>query len=88
VNQVADSWCARLLDGGATFVQGATPAYLGVDADTGAVCGGLHGHVATDSAGRVLLPKGHCAFPWLAISENGGDTWTRVQISDKIGAAD
>lgn len=88
VNQVSDSWCARSLDGGLTFVQGATPAYLGEDPDAGGLCGGLHGHLATDSAGRLFLPKGHCDFPWLAVSEDGGDTWTRVRISDKIPAAD
>lgn len=88
VNQVSDSWCARSLDGGITFVQGATPAYLGEDPEAGGLCGGLHGHAATDSAGRLFLPKGHCGFPWVAVSENGGDTWTRVRISGNVPAAD
>ncbi|HEY3103561.1 MAG TPA: sialidase family protein, partial [Pyrinomonadaceae bacterium] len=89
VNQVADSWCARSINGGLTFTMGATPAYLGADPETNdVVCGGLHGHLATDSAGRLFLPKGHCGDPWLAISEDGGDSWTRIQISNKIRAAD
>jgi len=87
VNQVADSWCARSLDGGRTFVQTATPAYLGYDPVAGGFCGGLHGHVKSDPQGRIFLPKGHCGFPWLAASDNGGDTWTRVEISNLIGAA-
>ena len=53
----------------------------------GGFCGGLHGHVKADLDGRIFLPKGHCGFPWLAISADGGDTWTRVQISNLIGAA-
>jgi hypothetical protein len=61
----------------------ATPAYLGFDPETGGVCGGLHGHGVVDSEGRVFLPKGHCIEPWLAISEDAGDTWTRVRVSDK-----
>ena len=31
-NQVADSYCGRSLDGGATWLPAGTPAYLGVDA--------------------------------------------------------
>ena len=87
VNQVADSWCARSLDGGRTFVQTATPAYLGYDQAAGGFCGGLHGHVKADLDGRIFLPKPHCGLPWLAISSDGGDTWTRVLISNLIGAA-
>jgi len=87
VNQVADSWCARSLDGGRTFAQTATPAYLGVDPAAGGFCGGLHGHVKADPQGRIFLPKSHCGYPWLAISDNGGDIWTRVELSTQIGAA-
>lgn len=88
VNQVSDSWCARSLDGGRTFVQTATPAFLGDDPAAGGFCGGLHGHVVADPDGRVFLPKEHCDFPWVAISANGGDTWTRTQVSKTIGVAD
>jgi hypothetical protein len=42
----------------------------------------------SDSQGRVFLPKGHCGFPWVAISEDGADTWRRVEINDYIGSAD
>jgi len=88
VNQASDSGCARSLDGGRTFAQTATPAFLGVDPAAGGVCGGLHGQLVADADGRIFLPKDHCGFPWTAVSDNGGDTWTRVQVSDKIGEAD
>jgi len=88
VNQVSDSWCARSLDGGRTFAQTATPAFLGEDPAAGGVCGGLHGHVKPDPDGRIFLPKDHCGFPWLATSTNGGDAWTRTQVSKLIGVAD
>src|SRR5437867_250907 len=85
VNQVSDSWCARSLDGGRTFAQTATPAYTGEDPAAGGFCGGLHGHVKPDPDGRIFLPKDHCGFPWLAISADGGDTWTRTKVSKSIG---
>ncbi|MGH3736916.1 MAG: hypothetical protein ACRDT6_15095 [Micromonosporaceae bacterium] len=79
-NRVADSSCGRSLDGGKTFIKTGLPAYEGVDAD-GGLCGGLHGHGQVDTEGRVLLPKGHCGKAMLAISDNGGTTWSRVQVS-------
>lgn len=81
-NRVTDSSCARSHDGGNTmpFAPAGT-AYTGTDPDAGSFCGGLHGHLAADSAGRVFLPKGHCGLPWIAISENGGATWNRVRIA-------
>lgn len=82
-NRVGDSSCGRSHDGGVTFVPTRDPAFLGVNED-GELCGGLHGHLAADSTGRIFLPKGHCDFPWVAISEDGGDTWTRVKISGHI----
>ena len=83
-NRVADSSCARSDNGGVTFLPTGAPAYLGVD---GGVCGGLHGEPAMDSAGRIFVPKGHCGFPWVSISEDGGASWTRVQVST-IATAD
>ena len=90
-NRVIDSNCGRSLDGGESFdpALGADGgiAYPGYDLDAGGLCGGLHGHGDTDSAGRVFIPKGHCGYPWVAISEDGAETWTRVKVSDRIGAA-
>ncbi len=84
-NRVADSSCGRSLDGGRTFLPTVDPAYIGVD---GGVCGGLHAHGSTDSAGRVFLPKGHCGIATVAISGDGADSWTRVEINGYIATAD
>ena len=87
-NQVGDSACARSTDGGTTFVKTLTPAFLGSDPNAGSVCGGLTGQLAADSAGRIFLPKGHCGLPWVAISADGGDSWTRVKITPNTPMAD
>ena len=79
-NRVADSDCGHSLDGGRSFIPTATPAYLGAQED-GGFCGGLHGHVIVDNDGRVLLPKGHCGRPTLAVSEDAADTWTRHRVT-------
>ena len=70
-------------------------AFAGFDPQAGGLCGGLHGHGDTDSEGRVFIPKGHCGYPWVSISEDGGETWRKtegrtlpgIQVSDTIGAA-
>ncbi|HXJ62897.1 MAG TPA: sialidase family protein [Actinomycetota bacterium] len=86
-NRVADSTCGRSLDGGITWTATGTPAYTGYDPAAGGLCGGLTGHLAADPYGRIFLPKGHCGHPWVAISDDEGTTWTRVQVSN-ISAAD
>ena len=90
-NDVGSSSCTKSLDGGVTFSPTGAPAFPGVDPDAGDqganFCGGLHAHGFVAEDGTVLLPKGHCGQPWLAISENEGATWTRVQVADN-GAAD
>lgn len=86
-NRVADSSCGRSLDGGDTFLPTRDPAYLGVN-EEGDFCGGLHAHVSTDTDGRVFLPKGHCDVPSVSISEDGGDSWQVVKITEHIEAAD
>lgn len=86
-NRVADANCGRSLDGGLTWSPTPEPAFFGFDPDAGGLCGGLHGHIATDPDGRLLLPKGHCGTPWIAVSEDGGDSWIRTQVSE-ISARD
>jgi hypothetical protein len=93
VNKVADSQCARSLDGGNTFTAtgssafaGAQPAQDGSNSAAPGFCGGLHGHIVTDAAGRLYLPRGWCGKPWLAISEDGGTTWTQTQVN-RMGIA-
>lgn len=88
-NRVADASCGRSLDGGLTWLPAGAPAFI-EPAQAGSpprVCGSLHGHIITDNQGRLYLPKGHCGFPWLAISEDGAQTWRRVQVNDKFGSA-
>ncbi|HEV3475267.1 MAG TPA: sialidase family protein, partial [Actinomycetota bacterium] len=75
-------------DGGLTWHPTGTPAFLGYDRDAGGLCGGLHGHIATDSKGRVFVPKGHCGWPWISVSEDAGTTWRRVQVSKTVNASD
>ena len=93
VNKVGDSQCARSTDGGTTFTATGTPAFAGVQeaqdgSSSGApgFCGGLHGHIVTDPAGRLYLPRGWCGKPWLAVSEDGGTTWRQSQVS-RVGIA-
>ena len=90
VNKVAGAVCARSLDGGQTFLATGAPAFAGLQpaapdgtpqAGSPGVCGGLHGHIVTDPAGRLYLPKGHCANPWLAVSEDGGQTWRQTLVN-------
>lgn len=86
-NRVADSSCNRSNNGGVSFVPTA-PAFTGTDPNAGSVCGGLTGQLAADSAGRIFLPKGHCGLPWVAVSSDGGNSWTRVRITANTPMAD
>lgn len=86
-NHVTFSMCHRSLDGGITWTGSGQPAFQGYDPAAGGLCGGLAGHLDTDSEGRLFLPKGHCSQPWLAVSEDGGITFTRTRVSTKVSAA-
>ena len=90
VNRVADSVCSSSLDGGVGFGP-LILVYPGVESpgegQPPALCGGLHGHVETDHAGRVLLPKGQCGHPEVAVSEDDGLTWSRAVVSAETGVS-
>lgn len=90
-NDVGSSSCSKSLDGGLTFSPTGAPAFPGVDPDAGDqgtnFCGGLHAHGFVADDGTLLLPKGHCGQPWLAISKDEGRTWNRVQVASN-GTAD
>jgi hypothetical protein len=82
------SACQKSVDGGLTFVATGAPAYTDdlfahEVGDYGArgVCGGFHGHGLVGRDGRVYLPRGWCGQPYLAISDDEGLTWRRVQVA-------
>ena len=90
VNQVADGSCVRSFDGGRTFLQGDTNGFGAVDPTALAgfdeshnegVCGSLHGHAVTDSAGRLFVPRGWCDIPMITISADAATTFHTVQVS-------
>ena len=81
---LVDSRCSRSLDGGDTWLTTATPAYPAIDPAEEGICNGLHGHGIVDPEGRIILPKGHCGWPYVAVSEDGGDTWMRQRVSDEV----
>ena len=91
VNQIADGSCVRSFDGGKTFVQGNqtgyeafNPTYLSNfdNNHNDGVCGSLHGHAVTDSAGRLFVPRGYCDIAMIAISDDAATTFHTVQVSN------
>ncbi|HUQ39633.1 MAG TPA: sialidase family protein [Acidimicrobiales bacterium] len=86
-SQVIDADCGRSFDGGRTWEPTPSLAFVGLDQEAGGLCAGYHGHVRVDRDGRIYLPKGHCGFPWVAVSEDAGSTWKQVKVSDRVKAA-
>jgi len=93
VNQIADGSCIRSFDGGRTFLQGNqsgyeafNPQYLaGIDdSHNDGICGSLHGHAVTDTAGRLFIPRGYCDIPMIAISSDAATTFHDVQVSKGV----
>lgn len=81
-NDTLTSRCAKSRDGGLTFVPTGEPAFPRVvPTDSDEFCGGLHGHGVVDGDGRAYLPRDYCGEPWLAMTDDEGATWTRVQIA-------
>lgn len=84
--------CQRSLDGGLTWLPSGEPAFVSDPRHEGqgqlpAHCGPLPGHGTTGPDGTVYLPKGWCGQPWLAISDDEGITWDRVQVAGNGMAA-
>lgn len=81
------SVCQRTIDGGRLWVQTGEPVFVtelsggGLSPEAGHCNMGL-GHGVAGRDGTIYVPKGHCGQPWLAISYDEGDSWTRVQVSD------
>ena len=80
--------CLRSRDGGLTWTKTLTPAYRDDPTLPPAIlglpghCGGGTGHGIADRNGTIYLPRGYCDRPFVAISRDEGDTWTRVQVAD------
>lgn len=79
--------CSKSLDGGKSFLPTKSAPFTPQFVDDGFgglpfFCGSLSGHIFVDPAGTLYVPRGVCGQPWLAISRNEGDTWTRVQVAD------
>ena len=83
--------CARSLDGGLTWTPTGTfafadPSPYGVgegsgDAGVPGHCNGDNGPIFVAPYGRLFVPRGWCNQPWLAWSDDGGTTWTRVEVA-------
>jgi photosystem II stability/assembly factor-like uncharacterized protein len=79
--------CQKSLDGGRTFVPtGAPPFHAGHSREEGVFdvpgsCAGLLAPGVVDDHGVIYLPAGSCGQPWLAISEDEGATWERLQVA-------
>ena len=88
VNTVAAVSCSRSLDGGVTFVQMNTPfpTHPASSPPDSALCSSLTGHLQTDSRGDLFLPSAFnegagCGVPSVAVSKDGGTTWTDYPVS-------
>lgn len=84
VNQIADSHCARSLDGGMSF-ETFHLVFPGLN-DAGDVCGGIHGHALVDPSGTVYLPREYCGEAYVGISRDDGVTWELVRVDTGQGA--
>jgi photosystem II stability/assembly factor-like uncharacterized protein len=90
VNSIAVVGCSHSVDGGRSWSQAGGPPFPTGFQPGGAnfgVCGSLHGHGVTDSKGRLFLPQGRCTVPTIAVSEDGGLTWTDHVVSAGVGAS-
>jgi hypothetical protein len=79
-NRLVDSACGRSINGGLTWTPSGGPAY----GPLGQGCAGLHGHLEADPDGRIFLPTSqNCpsSRPWISVSEDNGQTWTRREVS-------
>ena len=74
------AWCARSDDGGLSF----GPALEVFNAK----CNGLHGHIRVGPDGTAYLPDANCAGKQgVAISRDGGATWSVSRIPDSVAGS-
>jgi photosystem II stability/assembly factor-like uncharacterized protein len=75
--------CSRSLDGGKTFVP-VTGRPLAAQSE--AQCGSETGFMTADSDGRIYIGGANCGVPQVSMSDDAGDTWHDVTVSDAIQA--
>ena len=85
------SGCDKSIDGGRTFVPTGTypfsdPSPYGAGPGSGdsgipAHCIGDIGNISASPDGALLVPRGWCGQPWVAVSRDEGLTWTRTQVA-------
>lgn len=73
LNHAQGTECAVSLDGAQSFL---APHVVFPSVSVRGWCGGLNSPVVTDGEGRVFVPRLHCDVPQVAVSEDGGLTWT------------
>lgn len=92
VNTVAEVSCSRSLDGGVTFTQmnSPFPTHEASNLPDSGLCSSLTGHLVTDRKGDVFLPSAFnapgCGDPSVAVSTDGGNTWTDHVVSHMTDA--
>ena len=82
-NQLTNVTCSRSLDGGRTYQRVGSPL---LDQSLGCIVSTMD-HLSTDREGRLYIGSSGCNIPMVAMSEDGGVTWTNTVVTDKILAA-
>ena len=85
-NQALAASCARSLDGGDTWLPAGQPPFTGTEGDE--FCSALHGHLVTDSKGRVFVPRSQCGRIVIAVSDDAAQTWKVHDVTKLMRAAD
>lgn len=95
INRVADSSCATSVNGGLSFGPLRPLVFNGAELCSDPspenpfpnIAGGLHAHGAAAPDGTAYVPKGHCGYPRVAITQDDGLTWDVVTISATVPSA-
>ena len=80
--------CSKSLDGGATWVRTGALPYVNDPSRTGGsfgipgFCSGATGHGIVGPDGTVYVPRGWCDQPYLAVSHDEGQSWTKTRVAD------
>ncbi|HEX8085562.1 MAG TPA: sialidase family protein [Solirubrobacteraceae bacterium] len=75
--------CLKSLDGGVVWTITGDPAYPPKTDEEQTYCDGAGAHGIVAPNGNVLVPRGWCGPPMIAVSEDEGATWTRRRVSPR-----